>query len=55
MWTREVSARFWQISRTLVSLAGSNLASFIIRATTLRSWAHYSNLEDVLCVKSLVT
>lgn len=39
MWTREVSARFWQTSRTLVSLAGSNLVSFIICATTLRSWA----------------
>lgn len=46
MWTREVSARFWQTSRTLVSLAGSNLASFIICD---------SNLKDVLCVKSLVT
>lgn len=49
MWTREVSARFWQTSRTLVSLAGSNLASFIIRATTLRSWAQITLTWKMCC------
>lgn len=49
MWTREVSARFWQTSRTLVSLAGSNLASSIIRATTLRSWAQITLTWKMCC------